>query len=227
MNVEQRLIEVFRTSAVAEPEPDLWNRVVHSIEDDRRHRRRVVRTASIMLASLAAVVAVVVASIEDGNFGRYVHRPTMEVVEVLVLTILLLALGPAIRRFGRGYASDMWPAGASLPRALLRLLDIAFYLVGAGYILLSTRFEFADGLLDDRFAEQLNEATIRIGGLLLLSGVLHATTLFVLPIVALVDNSTRAGRALPRWILLILIALGLATAFVVQAAIGIALLGGQ
>jgi hypothetical protein len=218
---------VFQTSDVVEPAPDLWNRVVHSIEEDRRHRRRVVRTVSAICAALAAFVIVGALSVQDGRFGRFLDRPTMEVLEVLALTTLLLALGPAIRRFGRGYASDMWPAGDAMPRALLRLLDVAFYLVGAGYILLSTELEFTDGLLAGRLADQLGEAAVRIGGLLLLFGVLHATTLFVLPIVALVHNSTRTGHRLPRWVVLVLIAVGLAALMVLQAAVGIGLSGSE
>ena len=31
-------------------------------------------------------------------------------------------------------------------------------------------------------------------------GILHAVTIVVLPVVALVSNSTRVGRALPRWL---------------------------
>jgi hypothetical protein len=223
MNVEQRLVEVFQTSARIEPTPDLFSRVVHSIEEDRRHRRRVLRTTVLLAASFLAMVVVGGLSIEGGQLARHVHRPTMEILEVVALTLLLVVLGPAIRRFGRNYAADLWPADAATPRLMLRLLDVAFYLVGAGYILLSTELRF--GSFDGFLADQLGDASIRIGGLLLALGVLHATTLFVLPLVAFVDNATRTGKSLPRWILLLLVLIGLGLVPFLQVAVGIGMRG--
>ncbi len=137
--------------------------------------------------------------------------------------MLVVVLGPAIRRFGRSYAADLWPPGSSTPHLLLRLLDVAYYLVGAGYVLLSTEFRF--GTFDGRLAEQLGDASIRIGGLLLALGVLHATTLFVLPLIAFVDNATRTGKPLPRWILLLLILIAVAVAQFLPMAIGLGMSG--
>lgn len=223
MNVEQRLIEAFQTSAHAEPTPDLFSRVVHSIEEDRRHRQRIVRTAAVVAASLIAVIVAGALSLERSPSSRWVDRPTMEILEVVTLVVLLLVLGPAIRRFGRGYAADLWPAGATTPAALLRLLDVAYYLVGAGYILLSTEFQF--GTFDNMLAEQLSDASIRIGGLLLTLGLLHATTFFALPMLAMIDNCTRTGTRLPRWVILVLVVIGLNIVPIAEAAIGIALVG--
>jgi len=203
MNVEQRLVEAFRTSAQIEPTPDLFSRVVHSIEEDRRHRRRVVRTTAVTAASFLAIVVAGALSIRENRAGLFVHRPTMELLEAVALVTVLVALGPAIGRFGRNYAADLWPKGATAPHALLRLLDLAYYLVGAGYVLLSTEFRF--GLFEGRLSEQVGDASIRIGGLLLVLGALHAMTLFVLPLIAFVDNATRTGKSLPRWIILLLL----------------------
>ena len=223
MNIEQRLIEVFQTSAMAEPTPDLFSRVVHSIDEDRQHRHRVMRSAAVLAVAALAVVGVGVLSVDEGRFGRFVHRPTMEALEIVVMVSLLLVLGPAIRRFGRGYAQDLWPNNTTMPRSLLRLLDIAYFLVGMGYVLVTTEFQFGDGLLDDRLAGQLEAAGMRIGGLLLLLGLLHAATLFVLPIVALIDNSTRRSRPLQRWVILLLAAIMLAMAPFIQIAIAVGL----
>lgn len=226
MSIEERLIEAFRTADRIEPSRDLWLRVVHSIDEDREHRRRVRSTIVTVLAAVAALVTVGSLAIEEGRFGRLVNPPTMEALEFVALVTLLVVLGPAIRRFGRGYASDLWPAGSTTATGLLRLLDVAYYLVGAGYILLSTEFEFTDRLIDDRLAGQLSGASVRIGGLLLLFGVLHATTLIVLPVVGLIDNSTRVNKPIDRWVFLIMIAAGLAAFMVLQAAVGIGLSGG-
>ena len=225
MNAEQRLIEVFQTTPIAEPTPDLFSRVVHSIEEDRLHRRRVVRTAAASLGALGSLIAVGAVSIQDspGRLQGYVHRPTMVILEAVALLALVVTLGPAIRRFGRGYATDLWPRGAVTPAALLRLMDLAFYLVGVGYILVSSRFEFANGVAADRLAEQLEGASLRAGGLLLLLGLLHATTLFLLPLVALVDNSTRRAKPLPRWVILLLVLVVLGLVPFIQGAIGLAL----
>jgi len=227
VNAEQRLIEVFQTSPRIEPTPDLFSRVVHSIEEDRRHRQRIVRTLVMLTAAAAAVVIVGALSMVDGTYHRVVHRPTMEALEAVVLVALVAALGPAIRRFGRNYAADLWPRGAVTPGALLRLLDLAYYLVGAGYILASTEFDFSDRLVDGRLADQIGDAAIRVGGLLLALGLLHATTLFLLPLIALVDNATRRSRAVPRWLWLFLIVIVTQILPVVAAVVAFGASGGE
>lgn len=227
MNVEQRLMQAFDAADRVEPSADLWSRVVHSIEEDRQHRLRVVRTATAAVAALTALVAAGALAIQDspGNRQVFVHRPTMELLETIGLLALLLTLGPAIRRFGRGYANDLWPAGSVTPVALLRLMDVALYLVGVGYILLSAQFEFTTVLTSDRLAEQLADASIRAGGLLLALGVLHAHALFALPMIALIDNSTRMAKRLPRWLILLLGATMLSIVPMIPAAVAIGLSG--
>ena len=204
MNVEQRLLRAFEQVDRLEPSADLWNRVVHSIEEDRTHRRRVVRSSVATVATLLALVAVGFASMRDGVFGQYVERWVMEVLEIGGLTVVVLVMGPAVRRFGRNYALDLFPRKGELATRLLGVIDVAYYLVFAGYILMTTQFEFelgVRGLPASRDLEQqLHEACVRLGGLLLLMGLLHAATLIVLPLVALIHNSTRRGRALPRWL---------------------------
>jgi hypothetical protein len=227
MNVEQRLIEAFESTAPVEPTADLFARVVHSIEEDRRHRQRVVRTAALLAVTAIAVTVIGALSIKEGPRGDYVRPAILEVLEIAVLVLVLAALGPAIRRFGRNYAADLWPSGAATPSLMLRLLDLAYSLVGAGYVLLSTEFDFDDGpgLLSIRLADQLGDASVRVGGLLLVLGLLHATLLSVLPLIALIDNSTRRGAPLARWVILLLVLVGLAAALIAQMAVGIALSG--
>ncbi len=215
MNVEQRLVAALRQADLVEPSPDLWSRVVHSIEEDRQHRRRVRTTAAAIAVIAALLLGIGAVSIVDGPFGQHVHRWIMEALEVVALSSLVVVLGPAIRRFGRGYANDLWPADSSMPTGLLGLLDVAYYLVLAGYILLSTEFEFDNPATADLLAGQVEEATQRLGGLMLLLGVLHAATLMALPVVALVDNSTRASRSLPRWVVFILIAVTFGASLIV------------
>lgn len=217
MSVEQRLHDAFRSFDRLEPSGDLWSRVLHSIEEDRAHRRRVIASFSATVGVLAALVAVGALARRDGPLGTYVSRPVMEAVEVVGLVVLVAVLGPAIRRFGRHFAEDLFVVDRTMATTMLRLLDIAYYLVFAAYVLMTTQFEFEPGVASmpasDDLAQQLHEAATRFGGLLLLIGVLHALTLFALPLVALVHNSTRAGRPLPGWLRVVgavaLVALGL------------------
>jgi hypothetical protein len=219
VSTEQRLADALRTADRVEPSADLWSRVVHSIQEDRDHRRRVVTAVVVTSASALLLTSVAVLGLTTGPLGRYVRPPVLELVETIALVVLIAVLGPAIRRFGRGYATDLWPASPATATALLRLLDVAYVLVFAGYVLMT----FAPGLVGERsaattcfspdidchvWADQVQGAAGRIGGLLLVMGVLHGATIIVLPVVALVSNSTRVGRALPRWLFVGLVVVG-------------------
>ena len=102
---------------------------------------------------------------------------------------------------------------------LLGLLDLAYFLVFAGYILVTSRLEEPIAYLAVDIGDQLEDALFRVAGLLLAMGLLHALTLVALPVVALVFNSTRAGTKLPRWLVVILIVVGVLIAIQVPGAI--------
>lgn len=209
MSVDERVLRALRAMDSVEPGPDLFRRVVHSIEEDRRHRRRVVRTVVTVSVVVAALVGLGALSLDESTWGTHVVPWRFALLQLVGLTSLAVALGPAIRRFGRGYADDLWPHADVAARQLIRLLDVAYGLVVAGYILVTTEIP-RDGLPwpDDVLAQQLSTAAVRAGGLLLLLGVLHGVTLVVLPVLALVSNSTRLGRRLPRWLSVGLIVAG-------------------
>jgi hypothetical protein len=214
VNVEQQLTRALRTADRIEPSTDLWSRVVHSIEEDRAHRRRVRIATVATTATVACLVVIGAVGSIDGPLGRFVRPPVMEAIETALLVALVIILGPAIRRFGRGYADDLWTASPTTPTALLRLLDVAYLLVFTGFILLTAEFEptgtvptrridcFAADIACHAIGDQLESAAQRVGGLLLTMGILHAITLAALPAVALVSNSTRLGRRLPRWLVI-------------------------
>ena len=219
MNVEQRLVNALRAGSQIEPSPDLWSRVVHSIEEDRAHRRRVVMSFATVTAIVAALVGIGMLNVIDTPAGRQVRIPAMELIETIALVSLVVVLGPTIRRFGRGYAHDLWRTTPDLPTALLRLLDVAYLLVFGGYILMTSYFDFGRSTVV--VAEQIEELLQRVGGLLLTMGLLHAATIMTLPLIALVSNSTRVGRKLPRWVVGILVLVGLGIGFFgLQALIG-------
>lgn len=212
MNIEQRLIAALQKADRTQPSPDLFSRVVHSIDEDRLHRRRV-RLAGLQLVITAALMALALkVSMVDGFDGRQVRWQAMEVIETAVLVMIVVVLGPAIRRFGRGYVHDLWPSTRDTASALLRLLDLAYGLVFSGYILLSCEFT-APGLRDSALSDQLRAASERIGGLIITIGILHVVTIGVLPLVALVSNSTRVGKPLPRWVSILLGVMGVIVGF--------------
>ncbi|HUS42318.1 MAG TPA: hypothetical protein VMY16_06600 [Ilumatobacteraceae bacterium] len=212
-------MNALRAGGQIEPSPDLWSRVVHSIEEDRAHRRRVVISFVTVTAIVAALVGIGMLNVIDTPAGRQVRIPAMELIETIALVSLVVVLGPAIRRFGRGYAHDLWRTTPDLPTSLLRLLDVAYLLVFGGYILMTSYFDFGRSRVV--VAEQIEELLQRVGGLLLTMGLLHAATIMALPLIALVSNSTRVGRKLPRWVVAILVLVGLGVGFFgLQALIG-------
>jgi hypothetical protein len=212
VNVEQRLVNALRAGDRVEPSPDLWSRVVHSIEEDQAHRRRVITSFAVTIAVVAGLVVVGLLNVVDTPSGRQVRIPAMELIETIALIALVAVLGPAIRRFGRGYAHDLWRTTPDMPTALLRLLDVAYLLVFGGYILLTTYFDF--GRSTTAVAEQVEDLFRRVGGLVLTMGLLHAATIMTLPLIALVSNSTRVGRKLPRWVVALLVLMAIGVGFV-------------
>ncbi len=199
MNVEQRLVDAFRSADSVQPSHDLWSRVVHSIEEDRTHRRRVATAIVGIAAAIVPLVGIGIAFRRENALGKYVERPVFDLLETVALVTLAVVLGPAIRRFGRGYAHDLWPNAPVTAAGLVRLMDVAYALVFAGYILASAQFDYP-AVDTGLWTDQVADAAVRIGGLMLLMGLLHALTFMVLPVVALVSNSTRRGRRLPRWL---------------------------
>jgi hypothetical protein len=108
--------------------------------------------------------------------------------------------------------------------ALLRLLDVAYYLLFAGYVLVTARLSAPDAFQLAHLGTQVEEAAMRLGGLLLVMGVLHTATFMVLPLIGLVINANRTGRPLPRWVVVLLVALAMGMALQVPGVLG--LLGG-
>lgn len=231
MNVEQRLVDALRTADQVEPSTDLWSRVVHSIEEDRAHRRRVWTSAAITTATVAILVGVGVLGLTDGPYGQHVSVPVLQLIQVVALVVLVAVLGPAIGRFGRGYATDLWPETPTTAAALVRLLDIAYVLVFAGYILVTAELDLgtSTGIVGDcrlsdigcaeLLGDQLQYTALRIGGLLLVMGILHAVTIITLPVVAFVSNSTRLGRPLPKWLAVLMVLIGVGFGFLLFIAL--------
>jgi hypothetical protein len=221
MTTEQRLIDAFDAARGFEPSPDLWSRVVHSIEEDGRHRRRVWSSVLVVATTVLAAVAVAASSITTTTAGRRLDWRVLEALEAVALLVLIVTLGPAIRRFGRGYTHDLLASPGDTAGALLRLLDVAYYLVFAGYVLLTTRLTAPAAFRLAELGTQVEEAALRVGGLLLLMGVLHAATFMAMPLVGLVIKANRTGRPLPRWVVLLLVAVAIGIALQVPTVLGL------
>ena len=212
MTTEDRLVDALASTQEYETSPDLWSRVTYSIEEDRRHRRRVWLTTSIVVLSLVVAIGIAVANLESssGDLTRYrIDWRVMELLEVSVLVVLIGTIGPGIRRFGRGFVEDVFAPARATGDRLLPLMDAAFYLIFVGYVLVTVRLSAPVPYLLYVLGEQIGEAASRIGGLLLMMGVIHAITLMVVPLVALIFNTTRVDAKLPRWITVLLIVGGI------------------
>lgn len=190
MTTEEQLRDALRQADLYEPSVDLWARVEGSIEEDRHHRRRVVRTLTGVATMLAILSGFAALSLVGTGSGRSVDWRVMEAVEAALLVAIVLALGPAIRRFGRTLAADVFRTNPATGRRFLLVLDLAYYLVFAGYVMVTTRFARPGALDVGVLASQLEDAAMRTGGLLLLMGVLHVVTVLALPILGIAFTSS-------------------------------------
>ncbi len=107
----------------------------------------------------------------------------LEIILALVLVAIVVGLGPLIKRFGRSYAADVFRGNPRTGKAYLVLMDFAYYLIFGAYILFAVRFEPDTGWADTVNASQLQASVVRVGGLLLLMGVLHGLNVLSLPVI--------------------------------------------
>ena len=120
----------------------------------------------------------------------------LELVTGLVLVLLAVALGPFIKRFGRAYAADVFRRNPRTGKSYLVLTDVAYYLIFLAYILVTTRVVPNQEWRDEPGVQVQHELG-RIGGILLLMGVLHTANVVALPVIGnLLGGATgRAGAA--------------------------------
>lgn len=119
----------------------------------------------------------------------------LELLVAAVLVTIVLVLGPLIKRFGRTYAGDVFRANPRTGKSYLVLMDVAYYLIFGAYVLFTLQFEPAAGWDETVTPAQLQTATVRVGGILLLMGVLHGASVLGLP---LVGRLLGLGRDLDR-----------------------------
>lgn len=106
----------------------------------------------------------------------------IELITNIVLAVIVVVLGPLIKRFGRAYAGDVFRANPRTGKSYLILMDVAYYLIFSALILFTIRFSPGTGW-ERSVAAQLQDEIVRVGGLLLLMGFLHGLNVLSLPLV--------------------------------------------
>ena len=198
--LEDRLHEALGAEGASRaPSADLFTRVVDSIHDDARRRRR--RRTAIALWATGAVlsVAAVVTLTPRGEDGLHMPWWILEVATNAVLLAVALWLGPFIKRFGRAYAADVFHDNPLTGKSYIVLTDIVYYLIFAAYILFSVHFapqqEWGNEISEHVTAEQLTFEVGRVGGILLVIGILHGLNIVLMPVLGRLFS---LNRRLPR-----------------------------
>jgi hypothetical protein len=186
------LAEVGRSRA---PAPDLFARVVDGIELDRRRRNHIRLVVAAWAVGAALVTALVATLTPRGPGGLEMPWWILELGTNAVLIGIALWLGPFIKRFGRAYAADVFHDNPLTGKSYIVLTDIVYYLIFAAYILFSLHVapqedwknasganlvgSAHEGLVT---AEMVTWEIERIGGILLIIGLLHGLNIILMPV---------------------------------------------
>lgn len=170
-----------------EPSPDLYARLNASLDDARERHAFRRKIAGFVGALLIVVAAVVVATTHYQEGTLIMDWWILEVITVCVLIAIAVFLGPFIKRFGKGYAAEVFRANPTTGKNFIVLTDIAYYMIFSAYVLLTMQFTSPDCVRnvceETATADQLRISGQRLGGILLLLGVLHGLNLLILPII--------------------------------------------
>ncbi len=115
----------------------------------------------------------------------------LEIITVVVLAAVVAVLGPLIKRFGRAYAADVFRANPRTGKSYLVLMDFAYYMIFTAYILFSAKWEPDTGWEQTVNAEQLQGSVARLGGMVLLMGLLHGLNVLTLPVIGRIFTLNR------------------------------------
>jgi hypothetical protein len=181
-STEQRLHDALRADHSGRASPDLFARVLGSIDDDRARRRRLRINLAIGAALAAALAATILIATPRENGSLVMDWWILELMVTALLVGLALWLGPFIKRFGRAYAADVFHDNPQTGKSYIVLTDIVYYLIFTAYILFTVRLEPIEPWLTDVTAQQVRESAVRVGGILLIIGVLHGLNIVLMPI---------------------------------------------
>lgn len=190
--LESRLHEALVAGAEATvPAPDLFARVQVSLDADRARRRLRGRYLSWSLATLFALGLVIILTTGTREGRLAMNWWVLELITAVVLVGIALWLGPFIKRFGRSYAADVFRANPRTGKSYIVLTDIVYYLIFTAYILFTSRVEPDPGWEEVVGAQQIQFALARIGGILLIIGVLHGLNLLIMPVLGRLFSMNR------------------------------------
>ncbi|MDH5504349.1 MAG: hypothetical protein OEY98_10030 [Acidimicrobiia bacterium] len=182
--LERRLHDALMADAIAtEPSPDLFARVRGSIADDRRRRARLRARIGVVVLLIGALISVIYGTSTYEQGRLLMEWWVLEAITTVVLIGLALWLGPFIKRFGRAYAADVFKANPATGKSFILLADIVYYLIFGAYILFSVRFQQEREWTDTVGAAQLQWEVGRLGGILLIIGVLHGANIILMPVI--------------------------------------------
>ena len=185
-HLEDRISRALGSSPTT-PSPDLFERVLDSIDADRRRRR----TGLVVGAGAAAAVTVVTSAVlvltpRTQNGALAMPWWILEVATTLVLVAIAVWLGPFIKRFGRAYAADVFHDNPLTGKSYIVLTDIVYYLIFAAYILGTSTFAPKRDWYNDVSAmvtaPQVQASAVRIAGILVIIGILHGLNIVLMPV---------------------------------------------
>jgi hypothetical protein len=181
--LETRLREALHDGASSvDASPDLFARVELSVHDDQRLRVQHRGIVAVLSCIVGAIAAVTFAVTETRQGSVLMDWWILELITMAVLMAIAFWLGPLIKRFGRSYAADVFRANPRTGKSFLMLTDVAYYLIFFAYILFTVSFEPKGSWDDNVNAAQLQHETARLGGILLIIGLLHSANLVALPV---------------------------------------------
>src|SRR3954454_10825261 len=169
-----------------QPSPDLFARVVGSIADDRARRRHHRRVALAWAVGSAVAVALTISLAPRDEEGLHMPWWILEIATDLALGAIAVWLGPLIKRFGRAYAADVFHDNPLTGKSYIVLTDIVYYLIFAAYILFTVHVapqeEWKNAISGKVTAEQVTFELGRLGGILLIIGILHGLNIVLMPL---------------------------------------------
>lgn len=188
MTVERRLIDALRELDHFDPSPDLFARVERSVAEDRAYRRRRLLVVLSTLLGLGVVGVWVALSARRGLAGSvFIDGWRLAIAFIALAAGVVVVLAPHIRRFGRSFVDDVFHLSPDTGGRFLAVLDIAYYALFAGLILVDAdAWGLGERLL---LYPALDEFAFRLGFLLFVMGVLHAANIALLPVLGLIYNS--------------------------------------
>ena len=182
--IEQRLRSALNEEADSLDESaDLFARVALSIEDDRILRRQRRRRVGVIGCIIGATAAIVLATTQHKKGEFIMDWWILEMIWFAGMVFLAVWLGPFIKRFGKSYAADVFRVNPRTGKSFIVLMDVAYYLIFFAFILFTVRFAPDRGWAQTVNANQMRACTVRLGGILLIVGVLHGLNVLTLPLI--------------------------------------------